>query len=238
MSKPNILTLDIETLPAVSFHFRMWDENIGPDMYKERSRVYSVGYRWLGDTETKYLSAPTWEDIPALLIQIHALLNKADAVVVYNGKKFDLPRLEGEFAQLGLPPLGKLTVIDVLETVKTFALPSNKLQYALEYFKCGKKVKTEGFPLWVKVYYQDPAAMKKMMVYCKGDVLGLERLYKKLRPRIKNHPDLFYGMGCPVCGTEKFTKLRQRHTKLYAIDVCRCHKCAHVYEGKRTRVRR
>jgi len=234
----NILVLDIETLPNVSYHFDHWGVNITTDKFSEVSRIYSVGVQWSGTGIKAYFEAPTEKDRLKMLEDIHELISRADAVVTYNGNRFDLRRLEGEFAEFGLPPLGRVTSIDVIDYIKTLGLPSNKLEYALVYFKCGTKIKTEGMPLWIKVKKGDPVARKKMERYCMRDVTGLDRLYRKVRSRIKNHPDLSGGVGCPVCSSKLYKHRGLRYTKLYAIEKRACGKCGHVHDGKRTRVRR
>lgn len=238
MMKPNILVLDIETMPAVSFHWKSWDENISMDQMREPSRVYSCGMHWLDTSEWLYAEASTPVLEPAMYEFVHREMAKADAIVTYNGDKFDLPRLTSGFIDHNLPALGKLTSIDCIKFIRTLKLPYNSLAYALQHYKLGKKVKTDGFQLWRDVYFGDEKARKKMQRYCMGDVRGLANLYKRIRGHIKNHPDLSGGTGCPVCLSDRALPMDPRYTKLYTIEKRACCDCDHVYDATKRRTRK
>jgi len=61
--------------------------------------------------------------------------------------------------------------------------------------------------LWVKCMAGDPVAWKKMERYNKQDVVLLEKVYDKLLPWIKSHPNhnLYDDVEhcCPNCGSGK-----------------------------------
>lgn len=79
-----------------------------------------------------------------MLKQIHALLNEADAVVHYNGAKFDIPTLNKEFILHGLPPPAPYKQIDLLRTARSqFKFPSNKLDYIAQALDLGKRLNIE-----------------------------------------------------------------------------------------------
>lgn len=103
MTNSRILFLDIETKPAIAYVWRLYDENVGLEQLIEAGGVICFGAQWLGEKETIFFSE--WEHGRDAMIQAaHALLTEADAVVTYNGDKFDLPKLLGEFVLLGLAP--------------------------------------------------------------------------------------------------------------------------------------
>lgn len=238
MSK--ILVLDIETMPAISYHWQLFDVNISLDQLITPSRIYAVGAKWVGQPDVYYFEAKRPSQQKRMLKAVHKLLMEADAVVTYNGERFDLPWLLGEFAKYGLPPPPPPTSIDLIKTVKKFKLQSNKLQYALTYFGLGSKVDTGGFQLWREVYEGSPEARELMQTYCIGDVHGEEALYGKLRPYIENHPYLGPAKVdhiCSLCGS-KSHKRGERRSKFYAVDRMQCTNkaCGHWDKGPRRKL--
>lgn len=238
MSK--ILVLDIETMPAVSYHWRLFDENISLDQLITPSRIYAVGAKWVGQPEVFYFEAKKPSQQKKMLTEVHKLLLEADAVVTYNGEQFDLPRLLGEFAKYKLPPPPPPTSIDLIKTVRKFKLQSNKLQYALQYFGLGTKVDTGGFELWRDVFEGSEEAMELMKVYCIGDVVKEEALYTHIKAYIDNHP--YLGVAkmdhvCSLCGS-KSHKRGERRSKFYAVDRMQCSnkKCGHWDKGPRRKL--
>jgi hypothetical protein len=135
-------------------------------------------------------------------------MEQADAIVTWNGDKFDLPWLKGEFLSAGFNPVAPSRSIDLLKTVKSsFRFPSNKLQYVSQKLGVGKKLDHEGFPLWEKCMRGEAKAWKTMEAYNIQDVLLLERMFNKLGGYIKNHPNMSVvsgGLVCPKCGGKHY----------------------------------
>ena len=98
---PKILFLDIEWKPALAYVWRMYDENIGPDQLVDEGGLLCFGAMWHGEREVEFYSE--WEHgRQGMAQQALRLLTEADAVVTYNGDKYDLPKLNGEI-YLGRP---------------------------------------------------------------------------------------------------------------------------------------
>ena len=234
-----ILVLDIETAPAIAYVWRAWEENTSPEKLIEPGRVIMVGVQWLeDDLPSKATVFTEWEYGHADMIRIvHDLISQADAVVHFNGDKFDLPILTGEFALLGLAPPPPLTSIDVLKTVKKFGLFMNRLAYVGPLFNVGEKIKHEGFDLWRSVLAGDPKARKRMEKYCAGDVTLTTKLYLRIRPYIKNHPHLGeHKAECGACGSNHVQFRGYRRTKTFKIRRIQCQGCGSWSDGTRTKV--
>src|SRR3546814_16456045 len=84
-----------------------------------------------------------------MVVALHKLLSEADAVVTYNGDRYDIPKAMGEFVLEGLMPPPPPTSIDLMKAVKKLGFVMNRLTFIGPLLKVGKKVKQEGFPLWV-----------------------------------------------------------------------------------------
>lgn len=215
----------------------MWDENIGSDQIIERGGTICVGAKWVGDKDVDLFS--TWEHgKDVMLDNIHTMMSVADAIVTYNGDKFDLPILRGEFVLGGFDPTPPVPSIDVYKTVKGFRLGIHKLGYVGPLLNVGEKVKHEGFGLWAAVMAGDEAAQDRMETYCKQDVNLLEKLYLRVLPFIKNHPHLGgQKLGaCPSCGSLDVQSRGWRRTRAMRVQRVQCQGCGSWHDGRREKV--
>ena len=239
--KPKILLVDIETAPATAYVWRLFDENIGIDQLITPGRIICWGAKWHGQRPVFY--ADERGGAKKMFLAIHALMSEADAIVTYNGDKFDLPKLNGAFIEYGLPPLPPATSIDLLKTVRKMGAQSNKLAFIAPHLRIGDKVKTEGFRLWAECLAGSKKAWDKMKRYNAQDVRLLGPLYDILLPHIKNHPYLGGTRpeeralhNCPRCQSQKSQSRGYRRTKMFLIQRIQCLGCGGWYEGKREKV--
>lgn len=239
-TKPKILVIDIETAPAVAYVWRLFDENIPLDRLISPGRTICAAFKWYGEKGITFYSE--WDDGPvAMFSGIRDALAEADAVVTFNGDKFDLPKLTGEFVQYGIKPAPPPTSIDLYKTVKKLGLTSNKLAFVGPFLKVGGKLKHEGFELWRKVmgtdctYGEQIAAMDKMGRYNKQDVALTARVYKALRPYMANHPHIRVG-ACPNCGSNHVQSRGYRYTRTMKIRKVECQSCGAWSSGTRTKI--
>lgn len=233
----DILVLDIEWRPTIAYVWGAWKENITPEKIKEHGGLLCVGAKWLGDKETKLFSE--WEHGHYGMLQgIHDMMSLADAVITYNGDRFDLKKLEGEFLLHGLPPCPPLTSIDCLKAVKKFGYFMNRLAFIGPFLGLGGKLEHEGMALWTKVMAGDEAAQKRMSKYCIQDVVLLEKLYLKIRPFIRNHPHLGNAGAnqCGSCGSTHLQSRGTRRTRAYKIQRLHCQSCGSWQDGTRKKV--
>jgi uncharacterized protein YprB with RNaseH-like and TPR domain/predicted RNA-binding Zn-ribbon protein involved in translation (DUF1610 family) len=203
----------------------------------ESSYVLCYAAKWQGEKDIFFDSVQKSKP-KSMLKGIHGLLNEADAVVHYNGTKFDIPTLNKEFILYGYNPPSPYKQIDLLRVVRSnFRFPSNKLDYVAQRLGLGKKHEHEGHELWVKCMNGDKDAWKRMEDYNVQDVVLLEQLYHKLLPWIKNHPNqnLFAeSVVCPTCGSHH---LQKRGTAISTAGVYQryqCKSCGSWSQGTKT----
>ena len=146
-----------------------------------------------------------------MLAEIHGLLSEADAVVTYNGARFDVPTLNKEFVLYGMSPPAPYKQIDLYKTVRSqFRFPSKKLDYVAQALGLEGKFKHGGHQLWVGCMNNKPEAWAQMEEYNIQDVEVLEQLYDRILPWIKNHPNVgLYNedgsrLVCPHCGGSRY----------------------------------
>ena len=229
-----ILLLDIEWKPTKAYVWQPWQENITPEKILEHGGLLCVGVKWFGGKETEVYTE--WEHgHDGMVRAVHTLLHEADAVVTYNGDKYDLKKLEGEFLLAKLPPPPPPTSIDCLKAVKKFGFFMNRLGFVAPFLGLGGKLEHEGMALWTKVDKGDPKAQKKMAKYCAQDVILLEKLYKRIRPYIRNHPHTgkTKGIACGACRSERLQSRGVRRTKMFKIQRIQCQDCGSWQDGKR-----
>jgi DNA polymerase elongation subunit (family B) len=200
-----ILALDIETRPNLAYVWGIWQQNIGLNQLVESVDVICWVAKWVGEPAIEFRSV-YHDGKDTMIRRAWELLDEADMVLHYNGRKFDVPHLNREFVQHGLTPPSPYKQIDLLTTAKReFKFPSNKLAYVSEALGLGGKVQHEGFTLWTKCMANDPTAWEHMRQYNIRDVILLEELYEKLRPWVRSHPNSAAVVGddvCPACAGE------------------------------------
>lgn len=232
-----VLILDIETRPAVAYTWQAYDTNINVEQIIDAGGVICVGAKWLGEKQT-YLYSDWEHGHLEMLVAVHEMLSFADAVVTFNGIKFDLPKLQGEFLLNGLGPTPPATSIDCLKAVRKFGLFMNKLAFVGPHLDVGEKMKHEGFTLWTSVLEGDTAAQKRMSKYCVQDVVLTEKLYLKIRPFILNHPHLgkVGAHECGACGSTHVQSRGSRRTRAYKIQRLQCVACGSWQDGVRKKI--
>jgi hypothetical protein len=175
-----------------------------------------------------------------MLEGIHGLLEEADAVVHYNGTKFDMPTLNKEFIIHKMNPPAPSKQIDLLRVVKSqFRFPSNKLDYVAQRLGLGKKKEHEGHILWVKCMNNDRKACKTMEDYNIQDVILLEKLYNRLLPWIKSpiNQNIMRdrnGFLCPTCSKPSLISKGYRYTTTGAYQRYQCKACGGYCTDTRT----
>ena len=219
-----LLYLDIETTPHEGTFWNLFPKYIPINQLKQPTETLCWAAKWEGSREVIYRKHTD----PEFMQDMWDLLDEADAVVHYNGKSFDIKHLNRGFAAAGLLPPSPYTQIDLLSEVrKNFRMASNKLDYVCQYFKLGIKVKHVGIELWYGCMEGNADDWKTMERYNKRDVVLLPKLYKFLKPWIKNHPNvgLHVDTGKPTCSSCSSTDVQRRgtyrtKTSVYARFVC------------------
>lgn len=182
-----LLLLDIETAPNLAAVYQLKQRYINPSNIIAHGYVLCFTASWLGRGGKTSCFAKSPDGHLDMLKQIHKLLSEADAIIHYNGKKFDIPTLQAEFLMHGLPPIYGMVQIDLYPMVRrTFNFPSYKLDYVCQRLGLGKKVRHTGIEMWKQCmdarHHSHAKAWKIMEKYNRGDILLLERLYHKVRP--------------------------------------------------------
>jgi hypothetical protein len=229
---PRILFLDIETRPATAYVWGLFDVNVSLNQLVDPGGTICFGAKYQGERKMHFYS--DWQHGHQGMVEAaHKLFEEADAIVTYNGDRFDLPKLMGEFLLADLAPPKPPTSIDVYKHVKKLGLLSNKLAFVGPLLTEEGKLKHEGMELWTKVMAGDEAAQRKMQRYCSQDVRLLERVYDRVRPYIHNHPKMRHGEVCGACGSNNLQSRGWRKTKAFRTQALQCQDCGSWSQGRR-----
>lgn len=237
-----ILHMDIERSPVIATIWGLWGVNVGIDQLIGDSEILCCAMSWEGEKEVHFVSK--WKNGRRNMLRaIHKKMTEADAIVTYNGDAFDLKVLNMEFAKFNIGPPAPYKSIDLLKTVrKRFKLTSNKLDYALRYFKLGNKLKTPGHKMWLDVMDGKKEAQDMMEKYNRHDVTEMKKLFTFLQGwGIVNMPNrAVYERErvCPECGGNHFQRRGTRVVNLLTYPRYRCYSkkangevCGHWFRG-------
>lgn len=201
---PRILTVDIETAPALARVWGLWDQNIAPSQIVEPSRVLCFAAKWFH--ERRVLFGSEFHDGRREFLELAwRLFDEADCVVTYNGVKFDIPHLQREWMLLGFGPPSPWVDVDLLKVFRSRAkFMSNKLGFITESLGLDSKLDTGGQELWNRVLAGDEKAWQKFKRYNVNDVVITEQLFIQVKSWVKGpHFGLLAGdpAACHSCGS-------------------------------------
>ena len=233
-----LLTIDIETSPNLAHVWGLWQQDVGLSQLLEAGEVICFAAKWHGDEEVQFYS--TFHSGKEVMVdRAHRLLDEADAVIHFNGARFDVPHLNREFAEAGMTPPSPYAQIDLLKVVKkNFRFPSNKLDYVTKALGLDHKVQHAGHQLWVKCMAGDYQAWEQMKEYNVQDVVITEQLYDRLLPWISGHPS--HGLyvededhRCPNCGSTSLERRGFAYTSVSKFQRYQCRNCGRWSRGNK-----
>jgi len=240
-----ILYLDIETAPHLVMSWGLFNQNIGINQIKEPGYTLCFAAKMVDQKTGKTLSNTfhaIWDhpshDSFEMVSEAWNLLNEADAVVTYNGNKFDIPTLNREFVMHAFQPPSPYYSIDLYRTVRSkFRFASNKLDFVCQSLGIGAKVKHVGMDLWIGCMNDDKKCQRQMMRYNKQDVKLLPLLYEIVQPYIPQHPTLMGkeigGHVCPTCGSSDIRLEGKAHTAAGIYQRYSCNNCGKWSRGSK-----
>lgn len=240
---PKILLFDIETAPIKAYVWKLWKENVHLEQIINDWFCIAWSAKWLygGYTMGDVLKPEEIkrEDDSRIMTSLWKLINEADIVITHNGNKFDIPRINSRFIINGLEPTKPYFSIDTCQIArKQFGFSSNKLDALATYFGIEHKLNTD-FNLWKRCLEGDREALKYMLKYNMKDVDILEEVYLKLRPWIKNHPNMGNLSGqalvCSNCASDDLELLEGQYyfTAVGKYSLYKCRKCGAISRGRK-----
>jgi len=234
-----ILGLDIETAPNTAHVWGLFKQNIGINQLLNTGRVMCFAAKWVGEKPITFFSEHS-HGHKKTIKAAHALLCDADAVLSFNGERFDLPTLNREFLKYDLKPPEPYTHIDLLKVAKRrFRFTSNKMDHLAKELKLGCKLQHRGHEMWIQCMGGDAQAWKEMEKYNKQDVVLLEKLYHAMLPWIETHPN--FGLYedpdrplCTNCGSKHMQARGYQKNRTQEYQRYQCQDCGTWQRGRYT----
>ena len=232
---PKILMIDIETAPALGMFWSLFDRYIDPEWISQPGFTLCWSAKWLGKSKMHFSSVRK-HGMEKMLEKVWLLLDEADAVVHYNGTKFDIPTLNREFVMNDFAVPSTFKEVDLINTVKKrFRFMSNKLDFVAKQLGVETKLQHKGKEMWKGCMAGRKADWLMMEEYNKQDVVVLEAVYRKLLPWIQGHPNFALFVDdetrrCPHCGGTHLQRRgyyyteTMRYPKYQCMDLKNCGK--------------
>jgi len=241
--KPRILIFDIETAPMKAYVWSKWKQDIGSNQFMSDWYVLSWSAKWLNNnyvmSDVLSPEEALKENDSRIVKSLWNLFDQSNIIIAHNAQKFDVPKMNVRFVINGLTPPSPYRIIDTLCVArKQFKFTSNRLDDLAGYFGIEHKIETS-FELWDRCVNGDQEALNYMEEYNIRDVEILEKVYLKLRPWIKNHPNLSLYLEnkeetCPYCGsTNLFDTGTFTYTNVSKFSNVKCSDC-HAISRRRT----
>lgn len=236
-----IAYLDIETSPMLGWVWGKYQQDVLS--FEKDFFVMCLAVRWNDGKKIEVYSLPDFktydndhEDDRELMKVAWEILDEADIIIAHNGDKFDIKKLNARLLALGFPPPSPYQTIDTLKVArKYFKMTSNKLDDIGNILGVGRKVGHSGYKLWRDCILGDEKSWGLMKRYNAQDVRLLYNVYQKLRPWIRNHPNIndLEDRKCPNCGSSKIQSRGTERTKSASYRRYHCQSCGAWSKGKR-----
>lgn len=233
------LFFDIETSPNIGlfwspgYKVSISYENI----IKERA-IICIAWKWAGDSKVNALHWDKDQNDKEMLNEFVKVLEEADEIVAHNGDNFDIKWMRTRCLIHGIPVSPNFVTQDTLKLARgKFRFNSNRLDYIADFLGFGNK-KPTGFDLWKAVLLdKDPKAMKKMLDYCKHDVVLLEKVWEKLMTYVPAKTSVAVNASqCPECGSSNTIINKRRVTAAgYKKVQFRCQDCGKYHTTAESR---
>lgn len=111
------------------------------------------------------------------MILFTSLWSSADRVLTHNGKRFDVPVVNGALDRLGLPPLEQKPHVDTLVDRRSTRGVKRSLEALAERYELGQDKLGVSSETWERAYEFEPEAIRVVLERAVSDVELTERLY-------------------------------------------------------------
>ena len=216
-----LLHFDLERVPALGTFWEPGKQYVSPDQLIGESEIITWSAKW--DHGALHQGSLLHQGQKQMLLNIHALMEEADAIITWNGDGFDFKVLNSDFLKHRLRPPAPYKSVDLLRTARSrFGFMSNRLDNVLKVLGHPGKL-PHPRSMWLECMglsgkTKQRAAYAKMLKYNAGDVEALEWLYPQFRPWIKNHPHMNLYIPpdgkphCDACGSTRVRSNGLRRT--------------------------
>lgn len=139
-----------------------------------------------------------------------SILAGADMWFTWYGTRHDVPLVNSRAVKHGLPILPPIPHVDGWRVSKyNLRLPSNRLASVSSFLELPEKTPIKS-DMWVRARAGYMNGLKYVYAHGLQDVVVTREVYKRMRPLIREHPNVSHmngvANGCPSCGGVKVQK--------------------------------
>lgn len=242
--KPKILYWDIESSYVKANIWRYGEQYVSHDQIArgQVTKIICIGYKWEHEKKAHVIE---WDnkkqDSKQAIKKFIKILETADLAIAHNGNKFDMKVLNAQAILNGLPPINWPATDDSLLLARRhFSFPSYRLDYLAKTF-LGEGKNPMSFIDWELILEGETQkirdkALRKMVRYCKKDVVVLQGVVEAIRAYTNssvNRSIIINGHreGCPSCGSSSVQSNGFRTTKAGRYRRLRCNSCGHGFKS-------
>lgn len=227
-----ILSIDIENSPHLIWSYNLWSKNFytSPDMVVEYSKIMCFAGKWVGENSEPMFYSTYHNGKGGMLQAFWNLMNEADALLYYNGDRFDRPKINKELLVAGYDPPSPSKGIDLYTVIKRhFDFPYKRLDQVAKALGLEGK-KGSHAANWKLCLQDDPEAWERMKLYNIQDVVLNEQLFNIVKPWIGGSaiPSVAVDNGATMtcrCGSTDLTKEGFRQTLTGKFQRYCCNTC-------------
>lgn len=234
---PRTLVIDIETMAPKWYAWRSNKQYLTLPQMIEPGRVICFAAKWVDEKRVLFYSEHH-DGHTEMVAAAWKLLDDADVLVHYNGRRFDEKHLNRSFKQAGLSEPSSYRRVDLMTAYHkkfTTSMGSYKLDAILIDHGLERKLENDGWPLWVGCDEGDEKAWRDMRRYCMHDVKVTDQVRAEFWPWISGipHQGLYSGTraGCPSCGAMDPEQIGYVTTATGRYIEYRCRKCGGTHRG-------
>lgn len=241
-NKPRVGIFDIETMYMIVSAWQGRDNFIPYESIIEDWTIASFAGKYLGEKTIYQKDQSKIHNIrnDRILAKFgKEFVESCHYIISQNGKKFDIPKLNARYAQLGLKiDLSKQPKhIDVYRVAKRhLGFTFHSLEAMANYFGVKiKKLTDRRFPgkkLWDECRKGNQAAWKEMAKYNIRDILVLEQIFLKMQKLGWIEPLTIIDENCKECGAHSWRKNGFRYNGGKKWQRLVCNACGNPHKVK------
>lgn len=242
MAKINRLYWDIEIVPNMgTFWESGWRCRVPWTNITKERQIVCIAAQW---EHGKRIMSWDWGDDMDdgdLLRSFAEVANTADELVAHNGDRYDKRMFAGRCLKHGILLDPNIKQFDTFQVAKRrFKLNSYSLAYIAHY--CGIKATKSDMEYedWIRVLEGNKTALRKMVKYCKQDIVVLREVYDKIAPyhNPKTHIGVLNRLDrwtCPHCASDRVHQSKRRPSAAGIVRYqFQCQSCGSYYSLSET----
>lgn len=242
-----LLFFDVEMALQVGYFYDQWNTNIPAHKIKHHGFMISAAWSWYGRNKIDAVSVlddpkrfkKNHRDDFHVIKKLSEVVNEADAIVAFNGDNFDMKELNTGLIKHSLEPLKHVVQIDPYKIAKKhFRFKGgNSLRNLCEFLDVKAEKGKVDDDVWIAAAEGDPAAIKKVLKYNKGDIPTLKQVYEKIKPFTPAKLNLNHFVEadvCPSCASPDFIRYGRFYRMSGFKQQFRCNDCGHQFLSKKT----